>query len=132
MIDWDQIPYFKMDEFSDPKHPMSGNLMDEKLIFLAVQLRMKANWPMSIHAGMDVEGTHGHSKKSYHLKGMAFDFHFKTDASLNEQFYVIKEFGFTGIGIYPEWNNPGFHLDIRPKKEMQLWKQIKGKYIYFL
>lgn len=28
-------------------------------------------------------------------------------------FTLAREAGFTGIGIYPDWNRPGMHLDVR-------------------
>jgi hypothetical protein len=50
-----------------------------------------------------------------------------------EEFYgLCKEMGFTGIGFYPEWSKPGFHLDVRPGKYAE-WGAYydNGKQKYF-
>ena len=107
--------YFKKSEFvKDPDrlHPKIMPLMDD--------LRHLAGVPIHIHVAWN-DG--GHSKKSYHYKGMAVDFHFgKGKGILNprkltplEQFGAIRSIPeFCGIGYYPWWNAPGWHVDIRP------------------
>ena len=51
---------------------------------------------------------------------------------------LMTEIGFTGIGVYPEWNNAkghpqvGFHGDVRPTKQMgesSTWGYLDGKYV---
>jgi hypothetical protein len=75
----------------------------------------------------------GHSENSYHYKGMAVDFHIKTKLTFSEQVGAIEailvEFGvhlLTGLGIYPDWNSPGFHLDKRGQKGR--WGRIGQQY----
>lgn len=144
-ISWEHVDFFKPEEFDDPDHKGSGEEINGELLILLDRLRRETGWPIITHAivggCVDVSGTHGHSKRSYHLleKGAkAVDFHFKTDKSPREQFYAIIRGGFTGIGVYYDWhwnNHPlsvGFHVDIRPKYSTQIWKREKGQYIYFL
>lgn len=67
----------------------------------------------------------GHVSKSQHYLGKACDFHIvpTTKMSYVDQIELIEEvfenFGITekiGLGIYPTWNNKGFHVDVRGYK----------------
>jgi hypothetical protein len=90
------------------------------------------DWPMEIHCSY---ATSGHSDNSYHYKGLATDFHFVSHETIAYQ-YEILELAleslnlshFVGIGIYPKWNNPGFHFDSRGFRAR--WIAKEGKYIY--
>ena len=143
MINWDLIPYFKRQEFDDPDHPGSGDLIDPTFLVNVVRLRKDTGWPIIPHwqvgGCVDVNGTHGHAENSYHLKRMGckgMDFHFDTDAPKRLQYYYVSKCGFSGIGVYYDWKPFGFHIDHRPKEKTQRWKRIKKwkkkKYIYFL
>jgi len=81
--------------------------------------------------------TGGHSKNSYHYKGLACDFSFTP----NRQYYFTTQIKYLvdyltknniydkiGLGIYYEWRNRGFHLDIRGKQLS--WYQELGLYFY--
>lgn len=78
--------------------------------------------------------TSGHSKKSQHYKGNACDIHV-VGIDLFTAWLASLRFPFTGIGIYPEWNNPGLHLDVRyldrinrqPVKKA-MWSYYNKKY----
>jgi len=40
------------------------------------------------------------------------------DAEERQRWYQLaKQVGFTGIGIYPDWNRPGMHLDVRTDRQ---------------
>ena len=147
MINWLSIKkYFSINDFSDPKHHNSGNLIDEKLVSMLIDLEVVSNLKIiphgSIGGAVDVDGSYGHSKNSYHLyvNGCkAVDFHFDhADLNIREQFNTILKIGFTGIGIYYDWvwnNEPlkvGFHVDLRPKRFTQVWKRENGRYNHFL
>ena len=140
MIAWDRIKHFTQAEFQDPRYgPESGDMIDGVLLILIVRLRVDTGWPMIIHwavgGAVDVDGVHGHADDSYHLKKQgckAVDFHFSTDASLRLQYYEVSRVGFSGVGIYPDWDMPGFHVDTRPKDETQHWTRKDGEYIYLL
>jgi uncharacterized protein YcbK (DUF882 family) len=103
------------------------------------KLRDTIGCPIIVHnsngGAVDVDGSWGHAKRSLHLKEMgckAVDFHFVTDTTLREQYNWVCRMGFGGVGVYPEWNNPGFHVDIRPVEVTQHWTRIRGKYFYLL
>jgi len=144
-ISWDKVPHFTREEFDDPLYPGSGDFIDGVLLHLLVKTRLETGWFMITHAAVggcvDVDGKHGHSPHSYHRKDMgckACDFHFKTKVSPREQFYVLMRMGFTGIGVYFDWNwggellPIGFHVDTRPRICCQVWTRRNGKYIYLL
>lgn len=143
-ICWEYVDFFRAEEFDDPLHPGSGENIDGKLLILLDRLRRETMWPIITHAkvggAVDVEGAHGHSKNSYHLLkngAKAVDFHFQTDVSPRDQVYMVLKAGFSGIGIYYDWNwnnellGIGFHVDIRPKQSTQIWRR-NGRYFYLL
>ncbi len=124
--------YFKKSEFvKDPDrlHPQIMPLMDD--------LRHLAGVPIHVHVAWN-DG--GHSKNSYHYKGMAVDFHFgKGNDGIRrtplEQLACIRSISeFCGIGFYPWWNAPGWHVDIRPPatpgKPLYWISSREGKYQY--
>lgn len=136
---WQYVKHLTRKEFDDPFEPGSGDYMDGEVIFLADETRHRAGWKMIPHGPVggcvDVEGLHGHSEKSYHRLDMgckAFDFHFVTSASIRVQYHHLCLMGWTGIGFYPGWNNPGWHVDLRPVEDTQHWTRINGEYIYLL
>ena len=138
MINWDRVKFFIPGEFQDPNHPGSGELIDGVTLLWLVELRIDTGWPIKVHwevgGAVDMDGSHGHAKDSFHLAKngcMAVDFHFITKASLRKQFYAVMNSKFSGIGIYPEWDNPGFHVDPRHFDLTQIWKKVGRKYIYF-
>lgn len=61
----------------------------------------------------------GHTENSYHYVGKAIDFHINNLPflvavdSVERALRRLKLFNFVGLGIYPDWNSPGFHLDTR-------------------
>ncbi len=112
------LKYFKKSEFvkdPDKLHPDIMPLMDD--------LRHLAETPIYIHVAWNTASTNGHSKNSYHYKGMAVDFHFKQGIlSPVEQFACIRSLPeFHGIGFYPWWNSPGWHVDIRQNPTLLCW-----------
>ena len=140
MISWNRIRHFTRDEFQDPLFgPESGDLIDGEFLAMIIRLRIDTGWPMMVHwqvgGAVDVEGSYGHADESYHLKNQgckAIDFHFLTEAPFNRQFWEIAHTGFAGIGFYPQWIHPGWHIDKRPIEEAFLWKFVNRKYVYFL
>lgn len=145
MINWNKVRYFKREEFDDPNYPGSGENIDGILLFMLDKLRHETGWPIITHwkvgGCVDVDGTHGHARNSYHLLengAKAIDFHFITNKSAREQYYEVSKFGFPGLGVYFdwEWNGKplpiGYHVDLRPRSKTQRWKREKGKYIYLL
>lgn len=105
------------------------------LDLLKFELVQKLDWmreelgsPVFINCAADLTG---HSTNSYHYKGMAADIHFSEDVLLGDVFILATRW-FSGIGLYPFWNNPGLHVDIRSLKvdeEAKYWiSWRKGKY----
>ena len=149
MVDWNRIRYFKPWEFADPQESGSGELISFRVVTMLDWLRedtglmIITHW--SVGGCVDVNGTHGHAKNSYHLARMgacAVDFHFE-DAynsvpGLREQYALIAKVGFHGIGFYPSdatyrYKYPyWWHVDDRPREKTQRWKRILGKYFYLL
>lgn len=83
----------------------------KELILTLFAFRRFVNKSVHIHCAYE---TGGHSGQ-YHPLGMAVDFHVK-GMSVVDQFIAASRFDeFNGLGIYPHWNNPGLHADIRPK-----------------
>ncbi len=145
MIHWQRVKYFKSYEFDDPNYPGSGELIDGVLLLQLHKLREHTGWPIITHwqvgGCIDVDGVHGHSKNSMHLKKngcRAVDFHFDTNESIRLQAYEVLKAGFSGIGFYFDWKWDGsllpigFHVDVRDKKRTQIWTRKEGKYIYLL
>lgn len=100
-LDWCDIKYFKPSEFKEP------NKMNKFFVFRLDKLRDFIGKPIVIHSDYR-EGDIG-----YHGKGEAVDFHVK-ELNIVDAYLLIEKSGlFNGIGIYPNWNNPGFHVDMR-------------------
>jgi len=151
-MNWSTIKYFGRGEFDDPDFPGSGKLIGEDVIERLDLLRKVTGWAIIPHGKVggcvDVNGTHGHSKRSYHLKERgckACNFHFADPKTFKWlrintrlQYYEVEEVGFGGIGIYRDWvwNGEclpiGFHVDTRPTERMQRWRRENGKYLYLL
>ena len=104
---WEQLRYFsKREAWGNP------DLMDARLLTMLDNLRHRLGKPIIIHAGYAVSG---HAPNSYHYRGMAADFHVETEEPFIQLAgKIITWWWFGGVGVYHHWNNPGFHLDIRP------------------
>lgn len=99
----------------------------------SIRDRLPRGSAIKIHVGFK---TAGHSKSSWHYKGMAVDFHVIGLSVLEAEEIIMKfltETGlieYVGIGIYPDWNNPGFHLDVRGTRAA--WSRIGADYLAYL
>lgn len=115
--DWDQIKYFSMDErWGD------ASKMNPVLIQTLDKLRDKIEKPISIHCGYERRNTGGQ-----HTLGNAVDCHCN-GLSLVDFFLEASRFPeFKGIGVYPLWNNPGLHLDVRNKPIRAIWGCVAPK-----
>jgi uncharacterized protein YcbK (DUF882 family) len=50
-----------------------------------------------------------------HYVGKAADIHI-VGMSLIDAYLAVEKLGlFNGVGLYPFWNNPGLHVDLRQK-----------------
>ena len=120
--EWNQIEHF------DPKEKWGDS---EKMSFELLKrldaLREFCGHRIIIHCGYAVNG---HTKDSQHYLGRAADFHI-AGVSLVNQYLLAERFNFGGIGVYPEWNNPGLHCDVRHKdheEPQDRWVRIRGQY----
>ena len=100
-LDWCDIKHFKPSEFDHP------NKMNPYLIRRLDQFREMIGKPIIIHSDYRPgdSGQHG--------LGNAVDIHVK-GMNVVDQYLLAEKTGlFNGIGVYPNWNNPGLHLDVR-------------------
>jgi len=130
--DWGRIKHFSPDEaWGDPYK------MDRDLIFLMDVLRGLFHHRFVIYCGYQ----HRKAKpKSQHNFGKAVDFHineiFFRDAVdlmlgfIGPPMQGVGVAGIVGLGIYPHWNNPGFHLDTRGTRARWGALNKNGKQIY--
>lgn len=130
---WDNLKHFdKNEKWGNP------DKMNPALLLLLDRLREIIGKPFVIHCGYEPDG---HSTASQHYKGNAVDFHIEglplieANRLLLAALDVIQIVGkpvseLVGFGIYPDWNTPGFHLDIRGYKAR--WGAVKkdGKQVY--
>jgi hypothetical protein len=124
--DWPKVRRFKPSE-----NWGNWRRVHRDLIFTLDAFAEFVQKPVIIHNAYDQTG---HTDGSYHYKGMAVDFHVK-GLNVFDQFLAVVRFdGFNGLGVYPFWNNPGIHGDIRPKSNRllpdSLWmRNGAGEYI---
>lgn len=136
---WLCLKHFKRSEaWGDP------DLMDPFLLLIMDGFRdslPKGCW-IKVHNGYK-EG--GHSQNSYHYKGMASDWHVEGCSLVNAERWLMRYLyksinidnsgklyqliDYVGIGIYPDWNNPGFHLDVRGKRAS--WARLNNQYVAY-
>jgi len=95
------------------------------LLLVMDMIAEKINVPVIIHNGYSKKG---HSEKSQHYLGNACDFHFDSDVEFlyhytnlvsildTTRIGKVKLADIVGLGVYPHWNNKGFHLDVRGYK----------------
>jgi uncharacterized protein YcbK (DUF882 family) len=101
-----QLEYFvEREKWGDP------NKMDVRLLFALDRIRHELKRRIIVHCGYELSG---HSENSLHKIGAAVDFHvYKTGKyELNALYQFFLEFWPGGVGVYPYWNSPGYHLDI--------------------
>lgn len=123
--------YFKpsgtSDNFGD------GARLSGFLLFALWVIRFNTGWKLAVNNAYE---TGGHTGGSQHYKANAADFRFITDTPYPDQIKRVEEilrdwqlWGFVGLGIYPDWNRPGFHIDARGRKAR--WGYIAGKMVSY-
>ena len=126
---WELIKkYFSRDEnWGDP------DKLNPTLLVLLYIIRVETGWAIVIHNAYELSG---HTDNSQHYKGNAADWHFVTPVTYKEQvdkvLSILNKWRLddkVGIGIYPNWNNPGFHTDVRCEKAR--WGYIGDKQVSF-
>ncbi|MEW6712369.1 MAG: hypothetical protein AB1403_21300 [Candidatus Riflebacteria bacterium] len=119
---------FKTVKFFKPSEKW-GDLskIDQLLVYCLDRTRMQGNCPFSIHCAYE---SSGHSEDSYHYKGQAVDGHFVGMHLLNQLLVAERTNLWRGIGLYPFWNNPGLHLDVRGGQPLRWIRDQAGIYHY--
>lgn len=102
-IDWDKVKYFSSSEFKAP------DMLVPALIYTTDKLRKFINKRISIHCDYEKRET------GFHPLYMALDLHAENMHWFDLYLAASRFDLFNGIGCYPNWNNPGIHVDIRPK-----------------
>ena len=107
--DWSTIRHFKREEFI--KNP---DLVSWDTVQLMDEMRSAVNKEVVIHVAWDDSG-HVFDSGHYTLTreyATAVDYHV-VGLSLLDQWLFAERFPWSGIGIYPFWNQPGIHVDLR-------------------
>lgn len=124
---WNRLKYFSEGEnWGDPRK------INGLLLLLLEAIRDILKMPIVIHCGTQGK----HVKNSQHYLGNAVDFHIVTNLPYRVQVKVMESIleglqvdDRVGFGIYPEWNHPGFHLDVRGERAR--WGMVGGRYVSY-
>jgi len=88
--------------------------MDEVLIFTIQQMRTYIKRKINVHSGFREGDPKWHGKKKaadIDIEGM----------NVIDQYLLAERFDkFNGIGVYPSWNRPGIHVDVRPHSKLSV------------
>jgi uncharacterized protein YcbK (DUF882 family) len=124
VTDWTLVKHFKRAEWV--KNP---DAVVPELVYLVDGLRDYVGRPVVIHVAFDDAG---HVEDSAHYMGAAVDLHVQ-GLSLMDQWLAAERFPFLGVGLYPFWEHPGLHLDVRrvgaehgPGRRW--WRDKQGQY----
>lgn len=102
--DWTYVKHFTREEkWGDWQE------VDRRVVIYLDMMRKVSGHPIVIHCAYE---TAGHTETSQHYHGRAVDFHI-AGMTLLEQYLFAERFPWTGIGVYPDWNSPGLHCDVR-------------------
>jgi uncharacterized protein YcbK (DUF882 family) len=119
--DWSKVKHFKPSEFTYPDQ------FDPLLIYSIDALRDAAGRSIKINSDYRPgdPGQHG--------LGRAVDIVISGLHVVDQFLLAEKTRLFAGIGIYPHWNRPGIHVDIRtlqPHEPGARWaRDIAGNYV---
>ena len=119
---WKELRYFKKKEFEDP------DKIDYELLMLLDKFRAWVRKPINIHCAYEKRD----NPSSQHNYGRAVDCHIVGLSLFDQMMAALKFCDWTGVGVYPDWNSPGLHLDIRnikPPKKKKTWMKKNGSYI---
>lgn len=116
---WNRLKYFNKDEnWGDPWR-MNGLIL---LLIDVIREEMEARFVVSFgNMGKHIPG-------SQHHPGNALDGYFISNMSFYSQILKLENIlkglqveNRVGLGLYPAWNTPGFHIDVRGFKARWGW-----------
>lgn len=120
---WSKSKFFK-----DDKIKYAGKSTKE-IVDLMDKIRQTVDKPIIIHRAYDPKAKV--TSQHFKIPCCAVDFHIQTlgITEYDKYEYLYKCFcdffkdypEITGLGVYPYWNNPGFHIDLREKKVNNPW-----------
>lgn len=120
MIDWKKVKYFKptenwgtLDGKTCPPEEAIRHL-NPLLVYCLDALRAFVGKPIIIHCAY-----RPNDPGSTHHKGDAVDFHIAGMPVVDQFLMTERTRLFAGIGVYPFWNNPGLHADVRQLRPNQ-------------
>jgi len=123
--DWTAIKHFKPADFGYDTI-LQGLEWRVVVLLDAIQRAMPA--PVRV---LTTYTTFGHAANSYHYQGLAADFQLTSPVQPFEQFVVLSSFReIGGLGWYPEWNTPGWHIDLRENSRQVRWVRSADHYHY--
>lgn len=103
---WEDI-----DDFAPVEFGAVG--MSKILVFTLQDMRDYTGRRINIHKN----GGYRSGNKGYHPLKMAADIDIE-GLHVIDQYLIAERFdAFNGIGVYPLWNSPGLHVDVRPKSK---------------
>ena len=115
----------KLKDFNRKENWGDSSVIDPWLLILLQEIRTIIGQPFHIHCAYEEDG---HAPNSFHYFGQAVDFHVGVDPKDNllSTWKQLNIWWPGGIGVYPHWNKPGFHLDIGTKRRW--WRNRLGTY----
>lgn len=127
---WLTVRHFTREEW-----PRDPDRILPAVVHLADQMREDSGWPIVVHVAWDDAGHVGDSTHYTDRTEFAtgFDFHF-AGVPLVEQWLFAERYPWRGLGVYPYWNTPGLHCDLRtlgrehPNLGHRWWRDREGKY----
>jgi hypothetical protein len=131
--DWSTIRHFKREEWVKDPDKISWDV-----VMLMDEMRDAINKPIQIHVAWDDKG---HITESSHYAdarefATGVDFHV-VGMPLVDQWLFVERYPWNGIGVYPFWNQPGLHVDLRklgrdqPHLGKRWWRNKQGIYEAF-
>ena len=127
-MNWEHIEHFTAAENWGEASRVNG-----ALILLLDKIRDLLNYGIVIHNAYE---RGGHSENSQHYLGNAVDFHVEgmqfitAYRRIEEILAALGVSNHVGFGVYPNWNTPGFHLDVRGTKARWGAVSTDGKQSY--
>lgn len=130
MTDWGRVRHFQRAEFRyDPDR------LEPDVVYLLDEMRDAIGKSIVIHVAWDNEG-HVADSSHYTLTrdfATAVDFHV-VGVPLLDQWLFAERFPWNGLGVYPYWEHPGLHCDLRrigrdhPHLGKRWWRDAHGQY----